>query len=62
MTDHRAFMLDCLATALVKHRHMGTALVMQELQLSPYSARVYMHALADAGRAVRYQRRQAVLI
>jgi hypothetical protein len=62
MTDHRAFMLDCLAKALEKHRHMGTALVMQELQLSECAARVYMHALADAGRAVRYQRGQPVLI
>jgi hypothetical protein len=41
---------------------MGTALVMQELQLSAYPARIYMHALADAGRAVRYRRGQPVLI
>jgi hypothetical protein len=62
MTDHRAFMLDCLATALEKHRHMGTALVMQELQLGANKSRVYMHALADAGRAVRYKRDKSVLI
>lgn len=55
MTDHQRFMLDCLAGALAKHGHVTTAIAMAELQVGDYAARLYMHRLAEAGEAVRYE-------